>query len=648
MSINKSVKIASAAMICGVLAMGATTYFALNKLKIGGDLYQSIVLGKDLLADILPPPEYIIEPYLEATLALNDPSSLLQRRDRLAQLKSDYDARHEYWKPQVFDDRIRDLLTVGAHAPAEKFWQILEKSFLPALARGDVDAARAAYTEIQTAYADHRAKIDEIVKQSNTFVASTEERARSADSWIIGFVFSIAGLLLALAAAFAFGLGKYLIRPLIVITQSMKELAEGKFDIALPDLARKDEIGEMSRATEVFRKNAEDRRALTEKVEDARIEAERRKADLEALAAEFLEKADSLKVVLDRQSHVVRACAKGLAKAADATDAQVQAGLAASAEAASSVQTVAAAAEQLSASTKRIAEQTHVSHESTVKASQSAKDASHDIANLAKVSGMIGNILETIGGIAAQTNLLSLNATIEAARAGEAGKGFAVVASEVKALAGQTAKATAEVARLVTEISASTDAAVGSIKTISHRVEEVNRISSEIASAVHEQETATAEIASSAMRASTSTDGARETNQEVSKVAAVTRREVKSMEEGANSLSEAIKEFTKGIDFFLGSISNDMKDRRAEIRHRTRKSAKIECNGKQFEAAVLNVSLTGASFDQNAGVRDGDKLTIHFGETSASGHVAWSNANGFGARFATAMRELPVDLRDVA
>ncbi len=90
---------------------------------VGGHLYGQIVLGKDPLADILPPPEYIIEPYLEATLALDDPSAVAQHRERLAALRKDYDARHQYWIPQEFDDNLRALLVEGAHKPATRFWE---------------------------------------------------------------------------------------------------------------------------------------------------------------------------------------------------------------------------------------------------------------------------------------------------------------------------------------------------------------------------------------------------------------------------------------------------------------------------------------------------------------------------------------------
>lgn len=457
------------------------------------------------------------------------------------------------------------------------------------------------------------------------------------------------GLVVTLLLAFGgWQLARTLTRPISLLEEQMGTLANGNTNIEIAGQERGDELGDMARAVETFRLNAIEREKLNEEVEMSRKEAEARKTELEELAGDFLMKADDLKVVLDRQAHVLRACAKSLSTSADATDDQVEAGLDATSQAASNVQTVAAAAEQLSVSTKRVSEQTYASHEITDMASRAAKTACDDILNLSKVSGQIGNILEAIGGIAAQTNLLSLNATIEAARAGEAGKGFAVVASEVKALAEQTAKATSEVSSLVTQISSSTDAAVKSIDEIAKRVEDVNRISAEIARAVQEQETATAEIAESAMRASASTDEARNTTEKVSAVTAATREEVGNLEAGEKSLSASIKEFTKGIDFFLGSISNEMKDRRNHIRHDVRNVATVEWNGNNKEVEIKDISLGGAALVGHLDVKEGMRVKVHFGDIVHAATIIWCNQEGLGIEFLEELEDLPVDLRKAA
>src|SRR5262245_40107698 len=148
-------KIATAVNLFGVLvgigfvAVIWTALMAITELKVGGPVYTRIVAGKDLIADILPPPEYIIEPYLEATLALNDPKSLGARKERLAQLRKDYGARHDYWKSdKIYDPAIVADLTGPAHQDAQLFWDELDNSFLPALDSGDMAAAATAYAKL--------------------------------------------------------------------------------------------------------------------------------------------------------------------------------------------------------------------------------------------------------------------------------------------------------------------------------------------------------------------------------------------------------------------------------------------------------------------------------------------------------------------
>src|SRR3979409_908263 len=125
----------------GLAAVVFTGIYALSEVKVGGPLYNKIKLGNDLVADILPPPEYVIESYLEATLALNNPAELATRRNRLAQLKKEYDERHEFWSKSELDPAIKAKLIAQSHREVQRFWAAIEQVFLPALANADAAAA---------------------------------------------------------------------------------------------------------------------------------------------------------------------------------------------------------------------------------------------------------------------------------------------------------------------------------------------------------------------------------------------------------------------------------------------------------------------------------------------------------------------------
>ena len=173
------------------------------------------------------------------------------------------------------------------------------------------------------------------------------------------------------------------------------------------------------------------------------------------------------------------------------TNARVRVAAKASGEASVSVQTVAAASEQLSASINDISRQAAHAAGIANRAVGQAQQTDTTVQGLAKTANRIGEVVGLISDIASQTNLLALNATIEAARAGEAGRGFAVVASEVKSLASQTAKATEDISEQIADIQKVANEAIDAIKAIGGIIGEVNEVATAIATAVEEQGAAT-------------------------------------------------------------------------------------------------------------------------------------------------------------
>lgn len=556
MKFSRTSKIASAMLIAGVIAMAGTSYMALQTLKIGSHLYAQIILGKDLLADILPPPEYIIESYLETTLALQDPASAEQRSKRVAVLRGEYDTRHTFWIPQEFDDSIRDTLTVGAHGPAMKFYELTEKEFFPALAKGDMGAATVAYKGMANAYAAHRAKIDEIVKSGTAFVVATEESSRSYDAWTMSVFIGISSLMLVLVVAASWALIKGFAQPLTRISDGLRHLADGNFDIVLPGLGRNDEIGEIAAAVESFKTKAVERAqadADLKQSEGARAAAERR-IEMTRMGDQFQAAAGTIVDKVLAASAQLEATAREMAGHSATTERLSTMVAAASEETSANVQGVAGASQQLSSTVTQIGTQVQESTAMAQAAVEQAAKTQGCVAELSKSAERIGNVVELIDTIASQTNLLALNATIEAARAGESGKGFAVVAQEVKALAAQTGHATSQIAAQITSMQGATSDAVAAIEGITSTIGKLSEYVEAIAGAVEEQGATTQEISRSVGEAAKGTAQVASSISEVHKGATETGLASGQVLASAQSLSHDTGYLKAEVEKFLATV----------------------------------------------------------------------------------------------
>jgi methyl-accepting chemotaxis protein len=285
-------------------------------------------------------------------------------------------------------------------------------------------------------------------------------------------------------------------RPLKAMTAAMIELANGNFDIVLPGLGRSDEVGEIARAVEAFKFNAEKKmqdEAESKARQDAAV-ARLRKADMQRLADAFEDAVGEIVDVVSSASTELEASASSLSATAIRAEQLATVVAAASEEASTNVQAVASASEQMSSSVGEISRQVQSSSRVANEAVEQARHTNERVGHLSEAATRIGAVIELINTIAGQTNLLALNATIEAARAGEAGRGFAVVAQEVKALAEQTAKATGEISQQINGIQSATNESVSAIQAIGATIGQMSEISATIASAVEQQGAATQEI----------------------------------------------------------------------------------------------------------------------------------------------------------
>jgi methyl-accepting chemotaxis protein len=389
----------------------------------------------------------------------------------------------------------------------------------------------------------------ELVKDTTAYEAASASSQRNL----------IAGALAILAAAalLAFLLGRGMSRPLIAITDVMNRLSSGDTDVTIPGGKRKDELGSMAGAVDVFRRNMIEARTLRDAQEAAKLQTEEEKKTLQRQMADRFE-ADVKSVVgaVARATEDMQRAAVKITESVNGTSAQAAAAAAASEEASASVNTVAAATEQLASSVAEIGRQ--VTHSSDVAdaAVTKAGQTTEMVGSLAAASEKIGDVLRLIGAIASQTNLLALNATIEAARAGEAGRGFAVVASEVKNLASQTAKATEEIAGQVAAIQSSTGNCVAAIGGIGNTIREISGIAITIAAAVEEQGSATREIARSVQQVAAGTSEVAVNVAGASHAADQSRALADTVLGASNELDQHTAALFKSVDTFLAGLRN--------------------------------------------------------------------------------------------
>ncbi|WP_345819771.1 methyl-accepting chemotaxis protein [Methylobacterium fujisawaense] len=333
-------------------------------------------------------------------------------------------------------------------------------------------------------------------------VAHDEEAAaRNADTAMArvntASVAAYGAIALALVSALGaaiFGLLR-VSRPIAAMTGAMSKLAEGDACADIPFKHRRDEIGAMAAAVQVFKDNLLRTHQLEAEAEAARQHAEaQRRLGMRQLADRFAETVGGIIAEVSASAIGLQTTARSMTATAAVTAEQSTTVAAAAEQAASNVSTVAAAAEELGTSVQEIGRQVDGSANLARGAVDEADQTGALVQKLSEAVSRIGDIVGLISTIAGQTNLLALNATIEAARAGVAGRGFAVVATEVKALAEQTARATEEISSQITRVQASTGEAVSAIGAITARIREINGVATSIAAAVEQQGAATHEI----------------------------------------------------------------------------------------------------------------------------------------------------------
>jgi len=545
-SINKKLIILLTVFIAGYGIFGWLSFSTLNTLRIHGNLYNQISVSKDLIADVMPPPEYIIETYLDVLEMVDetDPAKINYFSAELKRLQSDYEQRHQFWKnePILESGALRDAMIVGAYNPAMKFYDIVFSKFIPALQKGDREYAKElARGELKTIYTEHRKNIDQVVLGATEKYKKVEDLASATIKSDTKKLFTTVAVIIAAAVILSLIIQVSIVKPIVKVTDTLKDISEGEGDLTrVVAINSQDEIGHLAL---YFNKTLEKIKNLVVTIKDQTEDLTAVSGELSSVsrqlasgAEETVNRSNSVASAAEQMSLNINQMANG----AEHTSTNANDVASTAEQMSTNMDTVAAAIEQMSASISQIASNAGEAHKVATVATEKSKSATDVMNKLGMAAKEIGHVTDVIKKIADKTNLLALNATIEAASAGEAGKGFAVVAGEIKELANQSAQSADDIARRIEDIQKGTDNAVHVIGDVSDIIIKINHSVEAIADHVEQQTKASNEIASNVSQASIGSKRVASAIGEVAKGANDVSRNADEAAGGATHVSQNI------------------------------------------------------------------------------------------------------------
>ncbi|MGZ5877289.1 MAG: methyl-accepting chemotaxis protein [Bradyrhizobium sp.] len=521
---------------------------ALNVERVNSLVYAVVMESRGIYMSTEPP---VVKKYGEGLLQFND-KILAVVKNWESIVKADDAEQFAIFKKRIeqFVDFRKELVRRGVEigAAAGREW-------------GDNDANRA----VRSALNKDLEALSKVYAERSRQIAQQTKTNRTMAFVLTG----LGGLALVLVGIGVLIISRSVARPLSLITATIKRVAEGDQNVEVPHTHRADEIGALARAIQIFKEAMDRNRNLNSQVLlDSKAREERAQhieTSVEAFRAAI---GGVLRAVTDNAS-AMRDTAQSITKVASDASGRAVAAAGATEQASSNVFAVASAAEELSNSVEEIGRQVRQSAGVVEQAGLRTEKSITEIESLAAATQRIDGVLNLIQAIAEQTNLLALNATIEAARAGDAGRGFAVVAHEVKALAGQTAKATSEIGQNVGLIQASTRNAVDAVREIGNAVRDINEVTSNIAGAVGQQDAATREISANAQLAAQGNETLVANIGSLSDAIGETNKTATSVLSASSDLTATAETLSREVEKFFQNLRADSLDRHGDTLLRT-------------------------------------------------------------------------------
>jgi methyl-accepting chemotaxis protein len=658
--------------VAAVVLFMAMTIATLNTVKVNGPIYQSIVSNKDLTADILPPPAYLVETRLKTfqlyeALHGGDRAQIQPIVREIEKLAKDYEERHRFWRENLPQGALREAFLKKSYEPGKQYLSLLRAELIPAAQQGDTERFDRLFKQAEELFAQHRAAIDETV----ALAAQQVQQAESGAAAVIRtrlLVLTLLGLfVLGVLGYMAFGVMRNLLGNVRQLQHAISELASNNLSVQVPTTPRDvlhTLMNQFNQTTAMLRESIrsiqqmnQDSMSAIRAVGAGLQEADRQAAQVnESVSqvaqgvfamAQQVEQNSSTVAQLRQASDEMERGARQVAELIHTSAQQVQEVNRAAQEVAQGAQHTAHAAQQgvyqmqttmqatqnlvqqsqqVQQLTEQVvlqAQQGRLALEQTNHAIRAIESQSHrlsdELQQLAQMSVNITTILQTIEEIAQQTNLLALNAAIEAARAGEAGRGFAVVAEEVRRLAERSADAAREIHLIIQQVLAKTESATHAMQQSQAQVQEGVQLATETGERIGDILNAIAQVSEQVNQTVSEL-------QRIQQAASATMHEIEQIAAIAQQSSAATQQMLAGSQMVadgLTQVASFADQARITAHHIQQSAGSLQ---QMMEQAAASSQQIAASVQEIRGIIHHQTLTLSELTKRAEGMLGASEA----------------------